>query len=120
MLTIELAGLELFGHHGVGEEERLRGQIFLFDVELDAGGRAGATDRLEDTIDYRDVVACVRAISDGASFRLLEGLASAVADALLERFPAERIRVRVRKPEVRLSVPVDYSAVAVERSRSSP
>ena len=45
-------------------------------------------------------------------------MAAAVADALLERFPAERVGVRVRKPEVRLAAPAEHAAASVERSRS--
>jgi len=36
-------------------------------------------------------------------------------DTLLDRFPVARVRVRVRKPDVRL--PVEHTAVSVERSR---
>jgi 7,8-dihydroneopterin aldolase/epimerase/oxygenase len=118
-VTIELRALELFGHHGAEDEERRAGQRFLFDLWLDVGDAAARTDRLEDTVDYRDVVEALRAVSDGRQFRLLESLASAVADALLERFPVERARVRVRKPDVRLAAPVEYSAVSVVRGRSS-
>ncbi len=113
-LTIELQGLELHGHHGVTEEERERGQTFVFDVWADLPDRAVA-DRLEDTVDYREIAACVREVSDSTRYNLLEGLASALADALLERFALERVRVRVRKPEVRLEPAVDYAAVTVER-----
>ena len=115
---IEVHGLELFGHHGVGEEERRLGQRFLFDLDLvvdDAGAR---TDALEDTVDYRAVVACVRAVSDSRPFSLLEALATAVAEALLARFPLHGVRVRVRKPDVRLDAPVAHTAATVERSRS--
>ena len=118
-VVVELGGLEIFGHHGVTEDERRAGQRFLYDVEYELE-HAPASDRLEDTVDYRDVAACVREISDARQFRLLEALAGAVADALLERFPAERVRVRVRKPGVSLEVPVAYSAAAVERRRARP
>jgi dihydroneopterin aldolase len=60
----------------------------------------------------------VRAVSDGRPFTLLEALAAAVAEALLERFPLSRVRVRVRKPDVRLEAPVDHTAATVERSRA--
>ena len=116
-MIIELEGVELFGYHGVGEDERRHGQRFLFDLELEAGEDGGRSDRLEDTVDYRAVVAAVREISDGRQFRLLEALAAATADELLVRFALERVRVRVRKPDVRLEVPVAYSAVTVERVR---
>ena len=116
--TIELRGLELRGHHGVDEDERRRGQRFLFDVSLDVPGDAGRTDRIEDAVDYREVVAVVREISDARQFHLLEALAATVADALLERFPLDAVRVRVRKPDVELAVPADYAAVTVARERS--
>ncbi len=115
-VLIEIRGLALRGYHGATEAERREGQTFLFDVELDAADAAARSDDLADTVDYRDVVACVREVSDGRRFDLLEALAGAVADALLAGFPVTRARVRVRKPEVRLDAPVEYTAATVERS----
>ena len=112
--TVELAGLEIFGYHGVNEDERRDGQRFLYDVRLDVGD-AGSSDRIEDAVDYRQVAACVREVSEARRYHLLEALAGAVAEALLGRFPVAAVRVRVRKPDVRL--PVDFAAVSVERSR---
>lgn len=117
-VTVELQGLELVGRHGVLDDERRDGQRFLFDVWLDVPVEAVASDRLEDAVDYREVVAAVRQVSDGRAFRLLEALAGAVADALVSRFPVERVRVRVRKPDVRLAASVEHAAVIVERPRS--
>ncbi len=114
-VTVELRGLELFAHHGVGEDERREGQRFLFDVELVVQGTVAASDDLADTVDYREVVSCIREVSDGQAFALLEALAAAVADALVARFPVTRVRVRVRKPDVRLEAPVEYTAATVER-----
>lgn len=119
-LTVELHGLELHGNHGVLEDEAREGQRFLFDVWLDVPAAAARSDRLEDAVDYRDVVDVVREVSDGRRFALLEALASAVAAALLERFEVEAVRVRVRKPEVRLSARVDYAAVTASASASRP
>ena len=116
-MRIELKGLELHGFHGALEWERERGQRFLFDVLLEVG-EAGASDRLEDAVDYRDVAACVREVSDGRAFRLLEALATALADELLARFPAVRVEVRVLKPEVQLDPPVEHAAVSAVRERA--
>jgi dihydroneopterin aldolase len=112
--TVELAGLEIFGYHGVNEDERRDGQRFLYDLRLDVGD-AGASDRIEEAVDYREVAECVREVSEARAYHLLEALAAAVADALLERFQVASVRVRVRKPDVRL--PVEHAAVSVERSR---
>ena len=100
MITVEVRDLRVFGRHGVHDEERERGQDFLFDVELEVGER-GTSDRIEDAVDYVEVARVVQAVSDGRQFNLLEALASAVADELERRFAPERVRVRVRKPEVR-------------------
>jgi dihydroneopterin aldolase len=113
-VTIRLQGLELHGYHGVLDEERERGQRFVFDVDLEVPERAARSDRIEDAVDYRAVAAAVRTVSEGRRFALLEALAAAVAEELLERFPAARVRVRVRKPEVVLDPPVEFSAVTVE------
>jgi dihydroneopterin aldolase len=115
-VRIELHGVELHGFHGVLDWERERGQRFRFDVELEVG-EAGASDRLEDAVDYRDVVACVREVSDGSVFRLLEALATALADELLARFPVQRVEVRVLKPDVELDPPVAHAAVSAVRER---
>ena len=100
MITVEVRDLRVFGHHGVHEEERERGQDFVFDVELEVGER-GTSDRLEDAVDYVEVARAVQAVSDARQYALLEALASAVAHELERRFSPERLRVRVRKPEVR-------------------
>jgi 7,8-dihydroneopterin aldolase/epimerase/oxygenase len=100
VITVEVRDLRVFGRHGVHEEERERGQDFVFDVELEVGER-GTSDRLEDAVDYVEVASSVREVSDARQFALLEALATAVADELERRFAPERLRVRVRKPEVR-------------------
>lgn len=116
-MTIELHGIELHGFHGVLERERREGQRFLVDVDLElADTTAAATDRIEDAVDYRDVVATVVEVSDGRAYHLLEALADALAEALVSRFAVSRARVRVRKPDVVLPRPVEDAAVVAERA----
>ena len=50
-VTVELVGLEVFGRHGVDDDEREQGRTFLYDVALEVA--APASDRLEDTVDSR-------------------------------------------------------------------
>jgi dihydroneopterin aldolase len=114
MITIELRGLRLFGRHGVRAHEKENGQDFLFDVDLEVGDR-GASDRLEDAVDYGDVARAVEAISDARSYDLLEALATAVAGDLLARFAAERVVVRVVKPAVRPGGLDGLAGVSVSR-----
>jgi dihydroneopterin aldolase len=113
-VIVELEGLEVFGRHGVEEEERRNGRMFLYDVRLEVS-EAARSDRIEDAVDYREVADCVREVSDGGPFHLLEALAGAVADAIVERFPVEHVRVRVRKPAPP-GLDAEFSAVTFERA----
>ena len=116
-MTIELQGIELFAHHGVLESERVEGQRFLVDLELEpANDTAAGSDRIEDAVDYREILAVVVEIGEGRRFDLLEALASELVDTLLERLPLVRARVRVRKPDVVLDRLVQHAAVVVERA----
>ena len=115
MILVELHGLEVFGRHGVTDEERERGQTFLFDMQLEVSDSA-LSDRLEDAVDYNEVAACAREVSDGQAFSLLEALAAAIADEIVARFPISRVRVRARKREVRpAGHEVEWTAATVER-----
>ena len=114
-MKVELHGLDVFGYHGVEEEEQRLGQPFLYDVELEVGER-GASDRLEDALDYTQVAEAIRELSSARRFNLLEALATAVADMLMERFEPESLRLRIRKPQVKpAGLTVSYSAVTIER-----
>jgi 7,8-dihydroneopterin aldolase/epimerase/oxygenase len=110
-VIIELEGLELYGYHGVLEEEKENGQTFWYDVELEVG-EWGTNDRIEDAVDYRLVVDAVREVNE-RRFELLEALASSVAEMLIDRFRVAHVKVRVRKKPAGL--PVDFSAVTAER-----
>lgn len=115
MIVVEVEGLELFGHHGADEEERARGQTFLYDVRLEVAD-AARSDRLADTVDYVAVAELVKDISNGRQYHLLEALSSAIADAIVERFSVERVRVRVRKPAARpAGLRVAWTAASAER-----
>jgi dihydroneopterin aldolase len=115
-VTVEVYGLEVPGAHGVEEDERQTPQAFLYDLRLEVSD-AATSDRLEETVDYRDVLRCVQEVSEGRQFQLLEAMAAAVADALLARFEVKLARVRVRKPDVQLEAPVQWTSATVERRK---
>jgi dihydroneopterin aldolase len=115
MIVVEVRGLEVPGNHGAYEEERARGQTFLYDIWLGVSD-AAQSDRLEEAVDYDAVAQVVRDVSSGRRFNLLEALASAVADAVVHRFDLESVRVRVRKRGVApAGLPASWTAATVER-----
>jgi dihydroneopterin aldolase len=115
MIVVEVEGLEVFGRHGATDAERVRGQTFLYDLRLEVSD-APLSDRLEDAVDYVAVARLVQEVSDSRAFNLLEALAAAVADAIVERFAVQRVRVRVRKRDVEpAGLRVAWTAATVER-----
>jgi dihydroneopterin aldolase len=113
-VIVEMHGLEIFGRHGVGEEERRDGQVFLFDVTLEV--TEPAEDAIGATVDYRAVRDALRELSDARSYKLLESLATAAAEAVVTRFAVDSATVRVRKPGVAWA---GWTAATASRSRSS-
>ena len=111
-MIVELHGVEVFGHHGAGEEERRRGQAFLFDVTLELADPA--EDELEATVDYRLVRDTVREVSDAREYKLIESLAVAAADAIVSRFAVDSASVRVRKPGIAWA---EWTAATASRAR---
>lgn len=113
-MIVEIHGLEVFGRHGVGEEERRDGQPFLFDVTLELA--EPADDTIDATVDYRAVRDTVRDLSDAGSYKLLESLAAAAAEAIVTGFAVDSVTVRVRKPGVAWA---GWTAATASRARSS-
>ena len=115
-VTLEIVGLEIRGYHGATQRERAEGQRFVYDVSLEIHDAGVRSDDVRDTVDYTAVVDCLLGVSEARRFNLIEALAAAAAEAIVERFPVARARVRVRKPEVRLAAAADYTAATVERA----
>jgi dihydroneopterin aldolase len=109
-MIVELHGLELFGRHGVGEDERREGQRFLVDVTLELN--EPREDMLDATYDYRRARDVVREVNERETFTLLETFAAAAADALAAEPRVERVRVRIRKPGIAWA---EWTAATVER-----
>jgi dihydroneopterin aldolase len=117
---ITLRGLRFLGRHGVELEERLEPQPFEVDVILRGDlSASAASDELADTVDYSAVFTLVGEVVEGRSYRLIEALAGAIADAVLAAHPVDDVEVRVRKPKAPL--PGAFDTVEVQlRRRHSP
>lgn len=101
---IELRGLRAMGICGALPEERERAQPLEVDADIEADLRpAGASDQLDDTIDYAALLAEIERVVTGERFTLLERLATRIADVLIdtdERVTAVTVAVRKLRPPV--------------------
>ena len=114
---IKLEGLVFFSHVGVLPEEKQNGQEFVIDVTFYCRRLAAtATDLLAQTIDYGQAYQVIRQIVESARFDLIERLAGAIADSLLQTYRlAMAVDVIVRKPHA--PVPGRFAAMSVQIRR---
>jgi len=84
---------------GVRDEERRDKQDVLINVALSVDLRkAGASDRLEDSVDYRALNKQILHMAESSQFKLVESLAQAVADICLGHPSVQEATVRIEKP----------------------
>jgi 7,8-dihydroneopterin aldolase/epimerase/oxygenase len=115
-VTVEIAGLSLYTHHGVSEAEREVGQRLVLDLRLDIGETdATITDSIDDTVDYAEVCQLVALIAQQRSHKTLERLCSTIADRLLADYELEGVWVKATKPEPPIALTVDEVSVEVWR-----
>ncbi|HEX9626279.1 MAG TPA: dihydroneopterin aldolase [Acidiferrobacterales bacterium] len=83
---------------GIWEWERHTTQTITIDLDMAVDvRRAAASDRIEDTLNYKAVAKRVIAFVEASRFQLVETLAERVAALVLEEFGIPWVRVRVNK-----------------------
>jgi dihydroneopterin aldolase len=118
MDRIALEGMVFSGRHGVRAAEREEPQEFKVDVKVDADLVApGRSDRVEETVDYRQIYAIAKAVIEGESAKLIETLAQRIAEQVLalDRVAAVSVRIAKRPQSMR---PIDAAAVKIKRTRA--
>lgn len=84
---------------GIWEWERKIRQTVVIDLEMSADiAKAAATDRVEDTLNYKSVAKRVQSFVAESSFQLVETLAERIAAIVREEFGVAWVKVRVNKP----------------------
>ena len=87
LTTIQIAGLQTFGYHGLFEEERRLGQKFNFDIDATLNpAPTHRDDNLHASVRYDAVVDAAVNLAGAMKYQTLEALGEAVAIGLLRRF----------------------------------
>ncbi|MCL7453199.1 MAG: 2-amino-4-hydroxy-6-hydroxymethyldihydropteridine diphosphokinase [Anaerolineae bacterium] len=84
---------------GINLEERQKRQDVLINLTLYADTRpAGASDDIQDAVNYRTITKRIIRLVEGSAFYLVEKMAAEIAATCLEVPAVERVMVRVEKP----------------------
>ena len=98
MSKISIVDLEVFYRVGVPDAERAQAQRLLLTVELEADFTAAAkSDGIADTIDYYAVTQRLLKFGEGREWKLIEKLASDIAEAVIKEFKPQAVSVEVKK-----------------------
>lgn len=116
MGKITIVDLEVFMHVGVTDEERAQPQRLLLTVNMDYDfASAALSDRLTKTIDYFAVAQRLLQYGAGRNWKLIEKLATDIADLVLAEFQPNAVTVEVKKfpiPQAR------HVSVSLTKSRT--
>ncbi|MDH4335398.1 MAG: dihydroneopterin aldolase [Chloroflexota bacterium] len=118
---ITLRGMRFAGRHGALPGEQATPQPFEVDIAVTLDlAPAAASDDLDDTVDYRALFDLAQDIVENRSFRLIEAMAGAIADAVLAAHDVDEVEVAVRKPQAPLPGDFETVEVRVRRLRGEP
>ncbi|MHA2091562.1 MAG: dihydroneopterin aldolase [Candidatus Kariarchaeaceae archaeon] len=101
---------------GINEWERVEKQDILINMTIYSSlDKAGESDNIEDTINYRTLTKAIISYIEQSEHFLVEALASEIARIVLVDFNADRVILRVEKPgALRYAKSV---GIEIERSR---
>lgn len=113
--VVSIQGLQIYGYHGLHEEERSLGQRFLFNLRCQLNdGLSHLDDRLQRSVGYDVLARDISDISASRQFHTLEALAETIARALLVAYPVvARIEVHVSKASPPMAHHLNSAAVEV-------
>ena len=100
MDKVRIERLETEAVIGVYEFEHEAPQPLIIDLELETDfTNAFRSDNLQDALDYDAISQHVRAFCVGSRFALLEVLAGAIIQQVMDNFAVDKVGVLIRKPK---------------------
>lgn len=98
MDAVFVRGLEFEGNHGYSAAERRGTRRFRVNLVLERDlAAASASDKIADTVDYWKVSEAVVKLGTQSTFRLLEALAGAMAQAIQDLYPDVTVTIELDK-----------------------
>ena len=86
---------------GINHDERTEKQDVIINIVLYADTmKAGQSDNLEDSVDYKMVKKAVLSLVENSAFLLIEKLAEEIAKVCLDDSKVQKVNVTVDKPGV--------------------
>jgi len=116
---ISITGIQAHGYHGLLEDEKKNGQLFIVDVEIELDlSKAGKSDDIKKSVDYNALAVLIHSEITGPSVNLIESLAHRIGLKALETFKEiDEIKVTVHKPKAPIEVSFTDVSVIIKVKR---
>lgn len=116
MGLIQIENMEFYAYHGCYEEERVVGNRFIVDVQIETDlSRAAVTDSINDTLNYQMAYNTIKAEMSIKS-HLLEHVAARILDKLYSTFSSiEKATVKVSKMNPPMGGEMERVSVTLSR-----
>ena len=102
--------------HGVYEFEKEKEGIFEVDIYMYLDLKnAMISDDLKDSVDYSKVVDLVKKIFSESDCNLIEYVAGRICEGILEKYPIQKVVIKIRKPHAPIVADLDTVEVEIER-----
>jgi dihydroneopterin aldolase len=119
MDALHINGIRAYGYTGALPEEQVLGQWFEVNLTLWRDlSTAGQSDRLTDTHDYSNTVPEIQTLIHSSRYQLIESLAEAIAQTVLQDSSLSQVRVQL----VKLTPPIPNfdGTITVDITRPQP
>ena len=119
-LTIQVEGINVYGTHGVYEQEKKKGQEFRIDLQIELRENIlnfenYKSESFDNSVNYENLVNEVINVSDNNSFDLIETFAYEILNSLRKYNNISKATVTIHKPNSPLKDLVeDISVTASE------
>ena len=119
-LTIQVEGINVYGTHGVYEQEKKKGQEFRIDLQIELRQNIlnfenYKSESFDNSVNYENLVNEVINVSDNNSFDLIETFAYEILSSLRKYNNISKATVTIHKPNSPLKELVeDISVTASE------
>jgi len=119
MGIIRIEQMEFYSYHGHYEEERIVGNRFIVDLEMETDCTPAAqSDRIRDALNYQTAYELIREEMKEKSY-LLEHIACRILDTLFDHFPElDRAKVKVAKMSPPMGGKIGAVSVTLERRKA--
>ena len=118
MDKINILNLRLAAKHGVYDFEKKKEGVFELDIflYLDLRG-AILSDNIKESVDYSKVVELVKKIFSENDCNLIEYVAGRICESIIEKYPVQKVVIKIRKPHAPIDADLDTVEVEIERKR---